>query len=311
MSRLSVVLPAYNEELMVGKTCRVLHEVLAEAGISYELVVVDDGSKDKTWEEITKAGEKDGNVLGVHFTRNFGKEAAVYVVADIYCDLQHSPETLISMYHLWEQGWEVIEGVKKSRGTESLLHKESAGFFYGIMSKATGVNMQNASDFKMMDRKAVNSILSMPERNMFFRATSSWVGFKTTYVEFEVRDREAGQSKWSTWSLIKYAFTNIVAFTTAPLQFVTVVGGACFGCSLILIIYSLVQFFAGRAVEGYTTTLIVLLLTGSAMMLRLRIIGYYIAKIYEEVKRRPRYIISQILRGKEDVYQEVNHDCSH
>ena len=226
MSRLSVVLPAYNEELMVGKTCRVLHEVLAEAGIYYELVVVDDGSKDKTWEEITKAGEKDGNVLGVHFSRNFGKEAAVYagmaqatgdVVAVMDCDLQHPPETLISMYHLWEQGWEVIEGVKKSRGTESLLHKESAGFFYGIMSKATGVNMQNASDFKMMDRKAVNSILSMPERNMFFRATSSWVGFKTTYVEFEVRDREAGQSKWSTWSLIKYAFTNIVAFTTVAI----------------------------------------------------------------------------------------------
>lgn len=320
MSRLSVVLPAYNEELMVGKTCRVLHEVLAEAGIFYELVVVDDGSKDKTWEEITKAGEKDGNVLGVHFSRNFGKEAAVYagmaqatgdVVAVMDCDLQHPPETLISMYHLWEQGWEVIEGVKKSRGTESLLHKESAGFFYGIMSKATGVNMQNASDFKMMDRKAVNSILSMPERNMFFRATSSWVGFKTTYVEFEVRDREAGQSKWSTWSLVKYAFTNIVAFTTAPLQFVTVVGGACFGCSLILIIYSLVQFLAGRAVEGYTTTLIVLLLIGSAIMLSLGIIGYYIAKIYEEVKRRPRYIISQILRGKEDVYQEVNHDRSH
>ena len=308
MSRLSVVLPAYNEELMVGKTCRVLHDVLAEAGISYELVVVDDGSKDKTWEEITKAGEKDGNVLGVHFSRNFGKEAAVYAgMAQATGDVV----ALISMYHLWEQGWEVIEGVKKSRGTESLLHKESAGFFYGIMSKATGVNMQNASDFKMMDRKAVNSILSMPERNMFFRATSSWVGFKTTYVEFEVRDREAGQSKWSTWSLIKYAFTNIVAFTTAPLQFVTVVGGACFGCSLILIIYSLVQFFAGRAVEGYTTTLIVLLLIGSAIMLSLGIIGYYIAKIYEEVKRRPRYIISQILRGKEDVYQEVNHDRSH
>ena len=171
MSRLSVVLPAYNEELMVGKTCRVLHEVLSEAGISYELVVVDDGSKEKTWDEITKAGEKDVNVLGVHFSRNFGKEAAVYaglaqatgdVVAVMDCDLQHPPETLIPMYHLWEQGWEVIEGVKKSRGTESLLHKESAGFFYGIMSKATGVNMQNASDFKMMDRKAVNSILSMP-----------------------------------------------------------------------------------------------------------------------------------------------------
>ena len=317
---LSVVLPAYNEEQMIKKTAQVVGDLLEKEQIPYELVFVNDGSKDHTWEKILELKEERAHIKGVCFSRNFGKEAAVYagmaqatgdVVAVMDCDLQHPPETLIFMYHLWEQGWEVIEGVKKSRGTESLLHKESAGFFYGIMSKATGVNMQNASDFKMMDRKAVNSILSMPERNMFFRATSSWVGFKTTYVEFEVRDREAGQSKWSTWSLIKYAFTNIVAFTTAPLQFVTVVGGACFGCSLILIIYSLVQFFAGRAVEGYTTTLIVLLLIGSAIMLSLGIIGYYIAKIYEEVKRRPRYIISQILRGKEDVYQEVNHDCSH
>ena len=320
MSLLSVVIPAYNEGAMIHTTAEVVSSLLSENNIEYEIIFVNDGSKDTTWEEIVNASANNKNIKGVCFSRNFGKEGAVFaglehasgdccVVMD--CDLQHPPETLISMYHLWEQGWEVIEGVKKSRGTESLLHKESAGFFYGIMSKATGVNMQNASDFKMMDRKAVNSILSMPERNMFFRATSSWVGFKTTYVEFEVRDREAGQSKWSTWSLIKYAFTNIVAFTTAPLQFVTVVGGACFGCSLILIIYSLVQFFAGRAVEGYTTTLIVLLLIGSAIMLSLGIIGYYIAKIYEEVKRRPRYIISQILRGKEDVYQEVNHDCSH
>lgn len=317
---LSVVLPAYNEGLIIGKTCRVLREVLEGAGIPYELVLVNDGSSDNTWEEILKAGHKDPAVLGVRFSRNFGKEAAVFagmaqasgdVVAVMDCDLQHPPETLIEMYALWKQGYEVIEGVKKSRGRESFLHKESAGFFYGIMSKATGVNMQNASDFKMMDRKAVNSILSMPERNMFFRATSSWVGFKTTHVEFEVHDREAGQSKWSTWSLVKYAFTNIVAFTTVPLQFVTIIGGACFGCSLILIIYSLVQFFAGRAVEGYTTTLIVLLLIGSAIMLSLGIIGYYIAKIYEEVKRRPRYIISQIVRGKKDVYQEVNHDRSH
>ena len=139
------------------------------------------------------------------------------------CDLQHPAETLIEMYQKWKEGYEVIEGVKKSRGEESFLHKESAGFFYGIMSKATKVDMQNASDFKMMDRKVVNSILSLTERNMFFRATSSWVGYKTTYVEFEVHEREAGESKWSTWSLIKYAFTNIVAFTTAPLQFVTVV----------------------------------------------------------------------------------------
>ena len=201
MSKLSVVLPAYNEELMVGKTCRVLAEVLTEAKIPYELVVVNDGSGDRTWEEIQKAGERDANVTGVLFSRNFGKEAAIFaglaqacgdVVAVMDCDLQHPPQTLIEMYRLWQEGYEVIEGVKADRGKEGFLHKECAGFFYDIMSKATKVNMKDASDFKMMDRKAVDSILSMPERNMFFRATSSWVGYKTTSVEFEVQEREAG-----------------------------------------------------------------------------------------------------------------------
>lgn len=224
------------------------------------------------------------------------------------CDLRHPPETLLEMFRLWEKGYEVIEGVKSNRGKEGVLHKECAGFFYRIMSKATKVDMQNASDFKMMDRKVVDSILAMPERNMFFRATSSWVGYRTAYVEFEVQEREAGESKWSPWSLVKYAFTNIVAFTTLPLQFVSVAGAVCFVCSMVLILYSLVQYFAGHAVEGYSTTIIVLLLIGSAVMMSLGIIGYYIAKIYEEVKRRPRYIVSKIIRGEEDIYHQVNHD---
>ena len=309
MNKLSVVLPAYNEELMVGKTCRVLAQVLTEAQIPYELVVVNDGSSDRTWEEIQKAGERDANVTGVLFSRNFGKEAAIFaglaqaggdVVAVMDCDLQHPPQTLIEMYRLWQDGYEVIEGVKSDRGKEGFLHKECAGFFYDIMSKATKVNMKDASDFKMLDRKAVDSILSMPERNMFFRATSTWVGYKTTSVEFEVQEREAGVSKWSPWTLVKYAFTNIVAFTTVPLQFVTVGGLICFLCSLVLMIYSLVQYFGGRAVEGYTTLLLVLLLIGSAVMISLGIIGYYIAKIYEEVKHRPRYIVSKIIHGSEE-----------
>ena len=317
MSLLSVVIPAYNEELMVGKTCRVLHDILTKAGIRYELVLVNDGSKDRTWEEIQAAGKKDQHILGVHFSRNFGKESAVFagmaqttgdVVAVMDCDLQHPPEVLLEMYHKWEEGYQVIEGIKKSRGKESFLHKESAGFFYGIMSRITRIDMQNTSDFKMLDRQVVNTILSMPERNMFFRATTSWVGYRTTYVEFEVREREAGESKWSTWSLVKYAFTNIVAFTTIPLQFVTVGGGICFLCSLILMIYSLVQYFTGHAIEGYTTILLVMLLLGSVVMLSLGIIGYYMAKIYEEVKHRPRYIISQIVRGNQDATENTKHD---
>lgn len=308
MSVLSVVIPAYNEELMVATTCRTLKKILMDADISYELVLVDDGSKDGTWKEIEKAGALDARVTGVKLSRNFGKEAAVFAglaqavgdaVAVMDCDLQHPPQTLVEMYKLWEQGYEVIEGVKLSRGKENALHKKSAGFFYGIMSRATGVDMQNTSDFKMLDRKAVNSILSMPERNMFFRATSSWVGYRTAYVKFQVQERTMGESKWSSWSLIKYAFTNIVAFTTLPLQFVTAAGLLCFLCSVILGIYSLVQYFAGHAVEGYTTIIFVLLFIGSTMMISLGIIGYYIAKIYEEVKRRPRYIVSKLINGEE------------
>jgi dolichol-phosphate mannosyltransferase len=309
MSLLSVVLPAYNEELMIMRTVRVLSEVLTSAGISYELVLVNDGSSDHTWEEIEKAGKKDPHICGVSFSRNFGKEAAVFaglahasgdVVAVMDCDLQHPPQTLVEMYRLWEEGYEVIEGVKSDRGKESTLHKECASLFYKLMSKITRINMKNASDFKMMDRAVVESILSMPERNMFFRATSSWVGYRSVSVPFEVHEREAGVSKWSAWSLVKYAFTNLVAFTTAPLQFVTIAGCLCFLCSLLLLIYSLVQYAGGHAVEGYTTLLVVILLVGSAVMMSLGIIGYYIAKIYEEVKQRPRYIVSRIMKCGEE-----------
>ena len=306
MSRLSVVLPAYNEEQMLAKTCRTLKKILDLAEINYELVIVDDGSTDQTWKIIEETAEKDRNVTGVHFSRNFGKEAAIVAglaqasgnaVAVMDCDLQHPPEVLVKMYRLWEQGYEVVEGIKKSRGTETVFHRKSAGFFYRIMSRATGFNMENASDFKLLDRKAVESVLSMPERSMFFRATSSWVGFKSTSVLFEVQEREAGESKWSTGSLIRYAFRNIVAFTTLPLQFVTIGAGGCFICSLLLLIYSLVRYFTGHAVEGYTTLLIVMLFIGSAVMMSLGIIGSYIARIYEEVKRRPRYIVSRIIHG--------------
>ena len=306
MSRLSVVLPAYNEELMTAKACRTLKEILDHEGISYELVLVDDGSSDGTWNQIEQIAEQDPNITGVHFSRNFGKEAAIVAglaqasgdaVAVMDCDLQHPPETLVKMFRLWEQGYEVVEGIKTNRGKESLLHRKSAGFFYGIMSRATGFDMQNASDFKLLDRKAVESVLSMPERSMFFRATSSWIGYRSISVLFEVQEREAGESKWSARSLISYAFRNIVAFTTLPLQFVTAGAVGCFICSLILLVYSLVRYFTGHAVEGYTTLLIVLLFIGSAVMMSLGIIGYYIARIYEEVKKRPRYIVSKIIHG--------------
>ncbi len=212
MSRLSVVLPACNEEPMLEKTCRTLRELLGQAGILYELVLVDDGSSDGTWAAIEKVSGEDKNVTGVHFSRNFGKEAAIVAglaqacgdaVAVMDCDLQHPPEILLEMYRLWKQGYEVVEGIKKNRGKKLFFTEKVPDFFYQIMSRATGFDMENASDFKLLDRKAVESVLRHArERSMFFRVASSWIGFKSISVPFEVQEREAGESKWSAGTLI-------------------------------------------------------------------------------------------------------------
>ena len=304
---LSIVIPAYNEEKMIWKTTEVVSGIMEREKIPFELVFVNDGSKDQTWEMIEKAAEKNTHVTGIRFSRNFGKESAIFAglanaegdcIAVMDCDLQHPPETLVEMYRLWEQGYEVVEGVKRSRGKESALHRASAGMFYKIMSKAVQIDMSRASDFKLMDRKAVEALLSMPERNAFFRALSSWVGYRTTSVEFDVQERTEGESKWSTWSLIKYAVRNIVGFSSAPLQMITVAGVLTLFFAIVLGIQSLVKYFCGHALEGFTTVILLLLIIGSLIMLSLGIIGIYIAKIYEEVKGRPRYFIARKISGK-------------
>ncbi len=307
---LSIILPSYNENRNIRRAYDNIKEILEEASIPFELVYVNDGSKDSTWDEICKVvalGKKElknDKVKGVGFSRNFGKEAAILaglanasgdacVVMD--CDLQHPTETLVEMYKLWQAGYEVVEGVKRSRGKEGIVYKSSAKLFYRLMSKATGIDMSRASDFKLLDRKVVKSILSMPERNMFFRGLSSWVGFKKTEVQFDVKERQVGESKWSKWSLVKYAVKNIAAFSTVPMQFVTIAGALTFLGTLILGIQTLVRYFSGHAVQGFTTVILLVLIIGSVVMTSLGIMGYYIAKIYEEVKRRPVYIISEVI----------------
>ena len=290
---LSVILPSYNEEKMIPVAAETLAGILDAAKIPFELLFVNDGSKDGTWNEICRAREKDSRVCGVCFSRNFGKEAAMFaglekargdccVVLD--CDLQHPPEKIVEMYRLWEQGYEVVEGIKHDRGEETGLHRFAANTFYGIISKATGIDMASSSDFKLLDRKVVDTLNAMPERNVFFRALSFWVGFKKAEVTYDVRERTAGESKWSTRSLIRYAITNIGSFSSAPLHLITILGFITLAISIVFSIVALVQKLAGTALGGFTTVIILLLFLGSIMMISLGIIGYYIARIYEEIK---------------------------
>ena len=297
---LSIVIPAYNEQENIANTARVVQLVMEKAQIPYELIFVSDGSKDATFSKVAELALADSRIRGLEFSRNFGKEAAMFaglsaarggcaVVMD--CDLQHPPKTIVEMYRQWEQGYEIVEGVKNSRGDESVFKKLFAKGFYKIISALTGFDMENASDFKLLDKKVISVLLDMPERKTFFRAMSFWVGFKTTQVRYDVAQRAYGNTKWSFFKLLRYAISNIVSFSTKPLAIVSGMGVVSVGVGIIMGVQTLIRWLGGRSVEGFTTVILLLLLLGGAILVGLGIIGGYIAAIYQEVKHRPRYIV--------------------
>lgn len=309
MALLSIVLPAYNEEQNIANTTKVLSEMLEVAEIEYELIFVSDGSRDGTFSEIQKVAADNARIHGAEFSRNFGKESAIFAglemasgdaVVVMDCDLQHPPESVLEMWELWQEGAQVVEGVKRNRGKEKLGYKLSAGLFYKIMSKLIKMDMSASSDFKLLDRKVVEVLLILPERNTFFRALSFWTGFRQEKVYYEVQERQFGESKWSFFSLMKYAITNVTSFSTLPLQMVTVMGMVSILLSLILFVQTIVRYLMGTAVEGFTTVILLILIVGGLLMLSLGVIGHYIARIYEEVKARPKYIISKVTGNNRD-----------
>ncbi len=299
---ISLIIPSYNEEDNIQNTATVLTATMLATDCDYELVFVDDGSRDATFERIKEESVKNPRIKGVSFSRNFGKEAAIFaglraasgdacIVMD--CDLQHPPEVIPSMLKLWENGAEIVEGIKSSRGKESFFHRISAGLFYGIMSKLIKIDMRATSDYKLLDRKVVDQMINLNERNTFFRALTFWLGFKAEKLEYRVEERKFGKTKWSMVSLFKYAINNATSFSTLPLQVVTFLGVFSVLFGIIMGIQTLVKFFMGTSEAGFPTVILLILIIGGFIMISLGIIGHYIGRIYEEVKGRPRYIIGE------------------
>lgn len=297
---LSIIIPAFNEEENICNTAKVVQGVMEEAQIPYEIIFVSDGSTDTTFAKVLELAREDRRVRGLEFSRNFGKEPAMFaglsaikggcaVVMD--CDLQHPPQTIVKMYRKWQEGFEVVEGIKNARGKESLLHRFLANTFYGIISALTGFDMGNSSDFKLLDRKVVQVLLDMPERKTFFRAMSFWTGFNSCKVHYDVAERAFGTTKWSFFKLARYAISNIVSYSTRPLSLVSYMGVISLLAGVVVGIQTLVRWASGRALEGFTTVILLLLLLGGGILLGLGIIGGYIAAIYQEVKQRPRYVV--------------------
>jgi len=270
-----------------------------------ELIVIDDGSTDKTWEALEHVAEKMPELKALRFSRNFGKEAAICagliyssgracIVID--SDLQHPPDLIPEMVRLWrDEHWDVVEGIKKTRGTESLINRIGARFFYRTLSGLSGYSLYGSSDFKLLDRKVMDAWLDMRERNTFFRGMVSWLGYRRKQITFSVARRRLTRSRWSFFGLFRLAVIAITAFSSLPLQAVTILGGLFLLCALLFSAYALVLYFIGLAFPGFTTVIILELLIGGVLMISLGIIGTYIAQIYQEVKYRPRYIVAESL----------------
>lgn len=299
---LSIIIPLYCEEAHIEKIISEIQKIMNTVNESYELILVDDGSTDNTWDVIKQEADKFPNLRAFQFSRNFGKESAISAGIEMARgnavilmdgDLQHPPELIPEMFRLWrESKADIIEAVKSNRGKESLINKLGAGLFYTSLKKLSGYDLTNLTDYKLMDSKVVKAWLQMGERNLFFRGMSAWLGFKRIQIPFVVPERASGQSTMSISRLTRLAITAVTSFSSLPLHIVTIMGGLFLLFALIMGLQTLYMKLSGQAVSGFTTVILLQLIIGSLIMITLGIIGEYIARIYEEVKRRPRYIIS-------------------
>jgi glycosyltransferase involved in cell wall biosynthesis len=302
---ISVVIPLRSEGAYLREFLSDLKSALRETRDRVELVLIDDGSTDDTWKIITEEATANPNLRALRLSRNFGKELALcaglerargeaVIVMD--GDGQHPPSLLPVMIETWRSsGADIVQAVKTTRGREPLSEKLGALLFYLILNKLSPFDLRGASDFKLMNRKAVNAWLEMPERNVFFRGMTAWLGFTSAQVPFDVVARRIGKPGFSYWKRVKLALVGITSFSTFPLHLVTLTGVLVFIFSLILGVQTLYKKLSGQAVTGFATVILLELIIGSLLMVSLGIIGEYLARIYEEVKGRPRYVVREAI----------------
>jgi glycosyltransferase involved in cell wall biosynthesis len=298
---LSCVVPFFNEGPLVGDAIDRIGEALARSSESFEIIAVDDGSSDETWAKIRQASGAKKWVHGIQLSRNFGKEGALSAgiaasrgraVIVLDGDLQHPPEYIPPMVELWRDGYELVSATKTNRPGQGPIYRVAARGFNRLFTRWTGVGLQDATDFRLMDRAVADAFLSLPEVNVFFRGTTSWLGFKATTIPIEVAPRsDRSSSKWSLGKLVRLGLNALLSFTSAPLHLVTLAGIVYLLIALALGAQTLFMWATGNAVTGFTTVILLLLGTGGLVLVGLGVMGEYVARIFDEVKARPRYLV--------------------
>jgi len=304
---ISVVIPVCNEETSLPLMLSRLDSISSDTGHPFEIIVVDDGSQDRTWESLKSIHLTSGNLKGIRLTRNFGKEAAIFaglraaqgeaaIVMD--ADFQHPPDLIPAMIDLWRgKKIPIVEAEKEERQAESTLRRFAANLFYYSMRTNTGLDLRMSTDFKLLDRSVVLQYVNLPERRRFFRGLTKWMGFTSATVKFIPPDRHdsRSESRWNIGSLFRFARNSFMAFTAMPMRVVTWLGCITLVFSILLGISTLWQKFSGQAVEGFATVILVQLGIGSILMISLGLIGEYLACVYEEVKGRPVCTIAEMI----------------
>jgi glycosyltransferase involved in cell wall biosynthesis len=297
---LSVVAPMHDEEDMVGAFHT--RTVAALDGVDFELILVDDGSRDRTGERLRALAATDDRVKLVTLSRNFGHQAAISaglehargdVVVMIDADLQDPPELIPEMLSAWRRGADVVYAVRESREGESRFKLATAHWFYRLFSKLARIDLAHDSgDFRLMDRAPLDALLSMPERNRFLRGMTVWVGFTQTAVSYRREARAGGQTKFTPARMLRFAFDAITSFSHAPLQAATLLGFAFSILAFLAIPLTVVARYTDIYTRGVPTTIVIILLLGGIQLITVGIIGEYVGRIYDEVKHRPLYVVS-------------------
>ncbi len=301
---LSVVVPVYNEETTVPALLEQLVPTLDGLDMSYEILFVDDGSDDGSLGALIAARSQNPTIRVVSFTRNFGKDIALaaglahssgQAVIPIDCDLQHPPSLIPRMVAKWREGNDMVVAIRSNRAEESFLRRTMARYYYRALGALTSIEIPpDAGDFRLLDRKIVDVINEMPERCRFMKGIFAWPGFATAKIEFQAAERANDRSRWSYWRLWRFALDGLFSFSSVPLQIWTYLGVLCAGGAFVYLLITLFEKFVyGIDVPGYASLLIVLLFFNGMALLSNGIQGEYIARIFEEVKRRPLYVVQK------------------
>ena len=308
MKKISVVIPMYYEEEVANECYKRMTEILSKIdGYDYELICINDGSKDKTFDILEQIASKDTHVKVISFARNFGHQCAVtaglkFVTGDaiviIDADLQDPPELIPEMLKLWEQGNEVIYGKRKTREGESAFKLFTAKMFYKTLNALSDVEIpKDTGDFRLVDRKVVDVINSLPEHNKFLRGLFSWVGFKQMPFEYERKERFAGKTKYPLKKMLKLASDGIISFSSKPLKMVGGLGIISIVISMIILIYSIISyaFSLNQLTPGWTSIMVTVTLFSGVQLLSIWVLSEYIGRIYDETKNRPQYILDKTI----------------